>query len=191
MALPLFFPPGKRFRAQRQCFGFVWLLIGHEDSSSGMRKRLYSAAYRYKSKIGSARTIASGLARQLICNRATTNRCAGVALLAIHTRNGTLWDSRYKSSFIQAETNRLPTSITPAMMDDPAHQCCTSYWDERMPASCTSALSGVRGTNSKQRRGLPTSVARTAGAFRNNSSLALLILIITRDVLKLRSQVPA
>ncbi len=50
------------------------------------------------------------------------------------TRTGTLWDSRYKSSLIQAETHLLTymryielNPVRAAMVDDPAHSRWTSY----------------------------------------------------------------
>ena len=51
-----------------------------------------------------------------------------------HRRTGTLWDSRYKSSLIQAETYLLACQryielnpVRAAMVDDPAHYRWTSY----------------------------------------------------------------
>ena len=51
-----------------------------------------------------------------------------------HGRTGTLWDSRYKSSLIQAETYLLAcmryiewNPVRAAMVDDPAHYRWTSY----------------------------------------------------------------
>ena len=56
-----------------------------------------------------------------------------------YRRTGTLWDSRYKSSLIQAETYLLfcqryieLNPVRAAMVDDPAHYRWTSY--------CTNAL---------------------------------------------------
>ena len=51
-----------------------------------------------------------------------------------YRRTGTLWDSRYKSSLIQAETYLLTCQryielnpVRAAMVDDPAHYRWTSY----------------------------------------------------------------
>ena len=51
-----------------------------------------------------------------------------------YRRSGTLWDSRYKSSLIQAETYLLSCQryielnpVRAAMVDDPAHYRWTSY----------------------------------------------------------------
>jgi putative transposase len=51
-----------------------------------------------------------------------------------HRRTGTLWDSRYKSSLVQAETYLLTCQryielnpVRAAMVDDPAHYRWTSY----------------------------------------------------------------
>ena len=51
-----------------------------------------------------------------------------------YRRTGTLWDSRYKSSLIQAETYLLSCQryielnpLRAAMVDDPAHYRWTSY----------------------------------------------------------------
>ncbi len=51
-----------------------------------------------------------------------------------YRRTGTLWDSRYKSSLIQAETYLLTCQryielnlLRAAMVDDPAHYRWTSY----------------------------------------------------------------
>ncbi|MGH8468364.1 MAG: transposase [Gammaproteobacteria bacterium] len=51
-----------------------------------------------------------------------------------YRRTGTLWDSRYKSSLIQAETYLLTcmryielNPVRAAMVDDPAHSRWTSY----------------------------------------------------------------
>jgi putative transposase len=51
-----------------------------------------------------------------------------------YRRSGTLWDSRYKSSLIQAETYLLACQrnielnpVRAAMVDDPAHHRWTSY----------------------------------------------------------------
>lgn len=51
-----------------------------------------------------------------------------------YRRTGTLWDSRYKSSLIQAETYLLSCQryielnpVRAAMVDDPAHYRWTSY----------------------------------------------------------------
>ncbi|MGK2941377.1 MAG: transposase [Immundisolibacter sp.] len=51
-----------------------------------------------------------------------------------YRRSGTLWDSRYKSSLIQAETYLRgcqryiePNPVPASMVDDPAHDCWTSY----------------------------------------------------------------
>lgn len=51
-----------------------------------------------------------------------------------YRRTGTLWDSRYKSSLIQAETYLLDcmrtielNPVRAAMVDDPAHYRWTSY----------------------------------------------------------------
>ena len=51
-----------------------------------------------------------------------------------YRRTGTLWDSRYKSSLIQAETYLLACQryielnpVRAAMVDDPAHYRWTSY----------------------------------------------------------------
>ena len=53
---------------------------------------------------------------------------------ATYRRTGTLWDSRYKSSLIQAETYLLACQryielnpVRAAMVDDPAHYRWTSY----------------------------------------------------------------
>ena len=51
-----------------------------------------------------------------------------------YRRTGTLWDSRYKSSLIQAETYLLDcmryielNPVRATMVDDPAHYCWSSY----------------------------------------------------------------
>jgi putative transposase len=54
-------------------------------------------------------------------------------LNATYHRTGTLWDSRYKSSLIQAETYLLSCQryielnpVRATMINDPAHYCWTS-----------------------------------------------------------------
>ena len=80
-----------------------------------------------------------------------------------YRRTGTLWDSRYKSSLIQADTYLLTCQryielnpVRAAMVDDPAHYRWTSYRAQRpgagrYPPHAASALSGA-GCSDEERR---------------------------------------
>ena len=63
-----------------------------------------------------------------------------------YRRTGTLWDSRYKSSLIQAETYLLTcmryielNPVRAAMVEDPAHYRWTSYRAQRPRADLSAA----------------------------------------------------
>jgi REP-associated tyrosine transposase len=80
-----------------------------------------------------------------------------------YRRTGTLWDSRYKSSLVQAETYLFATQryielnpLRAAMVDDPAHYRWTSYRANALgqadPRLTTHPLYLALGTSDKDRQ---------------------------------------